>query len=67
MVIIIHWQIFKRPALTLKIDEDYFNNNLAENADNYDLENGQYERTIPEADLNFSFGTTDDGNNTYMI
>ena len=54
----------------MKIDEDYFNNNLSENADYFNLENGQYERTISEADLNFAFGTTNDGKITslyYMI
>ena len=51
----------------MKIDEDYFNNNLSENADNFVLENGQYERTISEADLEFAFGTTDDGKITSLF
>ena len=53
--------IFQRPALSLKIAEDYFNNNLSGNEDDFHLENGYYERTIPETDLNLEFGTTDDG------
>ena len=39
---------------------------MGENTDDFDLDNGHYERTIPEAELNFAFGTTDDGNASNM-
>ena len=46
----------------MKIAEDYFNNNLSSQTAVFDLKNGYYERTIPEAELNFEFGTDDEGN-----
>ena len=47
--------------MTLKITEDYFNNNLYSASDDFNLANGYYERVIPENELDFEFGTTDDG------
>ena len=52
--------LFKRPALTLKIEEDYFENNLS-GQDGFNQDNGYYVKTINESDLEFEFSTTDDG------
>ena len=50
----------RRPAMTLQIAEDYFNNNLADET-GYDLADGYYSKTIGEDDLNFEFSTDTDG------
>ena len=50
----------RRPALTLEIAEDYFNNNLAGET-GYTLENGVYTKTVGEDDLTFEFSADTDG------
>ena len=52
--------IIKRPALTLKIEEDYFENNLSDQS-GFVQDNGYYVKTINESDLDFEFSATDDG------
>ena len=54
------WIKARRPALTLQIAEDYFNNNL-EGETGYTLENGHYTKTIGEDDLTFGFSADTDG------
>jgi hypothetical protein len=49
------------PALTYRIAESYFQNNLAGQESDYVLDGGFYTRTIPEADLTLEFGTNDAG------
>ena len=58
--------LLQRPALTIKIAEDYFNNNLSSQTADFDNKNGYYERTIPEAELDFEFGTDEDGKTYYL-
>ena len=49
------------PALSFKIAQDYFENNLNDQADSYVLNNGFYERTIPEDELSLTFDSETDG------
>ena len=50
----------KRPALSFRIAQDYFENNFNDPNNDYTLNNGFYERTIEEADLDFAFGDSND-------
>ena len=50
----------QRPALAFRIAQDYFENNLDDPNNDYTLNNGFYERTIEEADLDFAFGDSND-------
>ena len=52
--------IIKRPELSFRISQDYFENNLSNSNDEYTLNNGFYERTIVESDLDFAFGESND-------
>ena len=49
------------PALTFKIAEDYFENNITDEENNFNLADGFYSRTIPQDDLVLAFDSTDDG------
>ena len=52
----------RRPALTLQIAQDYFEDFLAsETGYVLDEENGLYTKTIGEADLSFEFASDTDG------
>ena len=53
----------KRPALSYKIAQDFFENNLSEQGADYTLENGFYTRRIGEDGLTLSFSDTEDGKN----
>lgn len=49
------------PALSFKIEESYFRNNLEDQDEAlYQLVNGFYERTIPEDELTLEFDPNDD-------
>ena len=50
----------QRPALAFRIAQDYFENNLDDPNNDYTLNNGFYERTIEEADLDFAFEVGND-------
>ena len=49
------------PALSFKISQEYFENNLIGEESNFELENGFYFRTIQQDDLVLDFDSTDDG------
>ena len=49
------------PALTFKIAQDFFENNLNGEESNFVLLDGFYSRTIEQDDLVLAFDTTDDG------
>ena len=49
------------PALTFKIAQDFFENNLNGEESNFELADGFYSRTIEQDDLVLAFDTTDDG------
>ena len=49
------------PALTFRIAEDYFVNNLSDEEGNFALADGFYSRTIQQDDLTLAFDTSDDG------
>ena len=49
------------PALTFKIAQDFFENNLNGEESNFVLSDGFYSRTIEQDDLVLAFDTTDDG------
>ena len=55
----IEFQIkLQRPAMTIQISEDWFNNNISgQEGYTLDSENGVFTKTIPEADLTFEFST----------
>ena len=46
--------------MSFRIAQDYFENNLNDPNNDYSLNNGFYERTIEEADLDFAFGDSND-------
>ena len=46
--------------MSFRIAQDYFENNLNDPNNDYSLNNGFYERTIEEADLDFTFGDSND-------
>ena len=50
---------FQRPAISFRISQDYFENNLSDPNNDYTLNNGYYERTVEESDLDFAFGEND--------
>ena len=49
------------PALTFKIEQEYFENNISDDDDNFDLADGFYSRTIQQDELTLAFNDTDDG------
>ena len=49
------------PALTYKVAEDFFENNLNEERDNYEFSEGFYSRTIDQNELVLAFDAVDDG------
>ena len=49
------------PALTFKIEQEYFENNISDDDDNFDLADGFYSRTIQQDELTLAFDDTDDG------
>ena len=50
----------QRPALSFRISQEYFENNLSDPNNDFTFENGFYERTVDEADLEFSFEDEND-------
>ena len=57
---------FQRPALSLKIAQDYFENNLSDPDDQFQRNGDFYERTIGEDDLTLSFSDNADGKNFFF-
>ena len=52
--------ILQVPALTYRIEETYFRNNLLDQAGDYNPPaNGYYQRTIPQSELSLEFGLND--------
>ena len=50
------------PALTFKIEQEYFENNITDDDDNFDQDDdGFYSRTILQDELALAFDDTDDG------
>ena len=49
------------PALTFKIEQEYFENNINDDDDNFDFADGFYSRTIQQDELTLAFDDTDDG------
>ena len=49
------------PALTFKIEQEYFENNISDEENNFVLADGFYSRTVHQDDLTLAFDTTDDG------
>ena len=49
------------PALTFKIEQEYFENNISDDDDNFNLADGFYSRTIQQDELTLAFDDTDDG------
>ena len=47
--------LIQRPALSFRVSQAYFESNLSNQNNLYLLENGFYERTIPEENLDFYF------------
>ena len=45
--------------MSFRISQDYFENNLSDPNNDYTLNNGYYERTVEESDLDFAFGEND--------
>ena len=58
--VVIDEVVIQRPALSLKILQSYFENNLSGQEDGFELENGYYKRKIPGADLQMEFDEEDD-------
>ena len=56
------WIKERRPAMTIQIEKDYFENNI--NAEGYILneQEGVYTTTITDNNLNFEFSADTDGN-----
>ena len=52
--------IVQRPALSFRIAQAYFENNLSNTNEDYTLNNGFYERSIEESDLDFAFDDSND-------
>ena len=46
--------------MSFRIAQDYFENNLDDPNNDYTLNNGFYERTIEEADLDFALDDSND-------
>ena len=49
------------PALSFKIEQNYFENNINDDGNNFVLDDGFYSRTIQQDQLVLAFDTTDDG------
>ena len=49
------------PELTFKIQEDYFENNISDEENNFVLADGFYSRSIQQDELVLAFHATDDG------
>ena len=49
------------PALTFRIAQAYFENNLASQTNDYDFADGYYSRTIHQNDLELAFDSNTDG------
>ena len=49
------------PALTFKIEQEYFENNISDDDNNFVLADGFYSRTIEQDELTLAFDDTDDG------
>ena len=47
--------------MTFKVAEDYFENNISDEDNNFNLADGFYSRTIQQDDLVLAFDNTDDG------
>ena len=47
--------------MTFKIEQEYFENNISDDDDNFDLADGFYSRTIQQDELTLAFDDTDDG------
>ena len=50
---------FQQPVISFRISADYFENNLNDPNNDYTFNNGYYERTVEESDLDFAFGEND--------
>ena len=59
--VVIEEVVIQRPALSLRILQSYFENNLSGQEDGFELENGYYKRKIPGADLQMEFDEEEDG------
>ena len=49
------------PALTFKIEQEYFENNISDEDTNFVLANGFYSRTVQQDELVLAFDETEDG------
>ena len=47
--------------MTFKIEQEYFENNISDDDNNFVLADGFYSRTIQQDELVLAFDTTDDG------
>ena len=47
--------------MTFKIEQEYFENNITDDDDNFVLADGFYSRTILQDELTLAFDDTDDG------
>ena len=53
--------------MSLRIAQDYFENNLSDPEDQFQLNGDYYERTVSEDDLVFSFSESADGKRFILI
>ena len=58
--VVIEEVVIQRPALSLRILQSYFENNLSGQEDGFTLNNGYYERTIAGSELQMEFDEEDD-------
>ena len=49
------------PALTFQIEQEYFENNISDEDDDFNFADGFYYRTIQQDELTLAFDDTDDG------
>ena len=49
------------PALTFKIEQEYFENNISDEDNDFVLADGFYSRSIQQDELVLAFHATDDG------
>ena len=57
------------PALSFKIAKEYFDLNLSDQANAFELDSdgGYYQRTIPEKELSLAFDPDSDGRDSFMF
>ena len=51
--------LFQRPALSFRVSQDYYENNLNDQ-EGFTFNNGYYEKTVEESELQLSFDEEND-------